>query len=38
MDVPAATRTGMKFRLRGQGLPMWQRATRGDLFLQVQVA
>jgi molecular chaperone DnaJ len=38
LDVPAATRTGMKFRLRGQGLPMWQRATRGDLFLQVQVA
>jgi molecular chaperone DnaJ len=38
LDVPAATRTGMKFRLRGQGLPVWQRATRGDLYLQVQVA
>jgi molecular chaperone DnaJ len=37
LDVPAATRTGMKFRLRGQGLPVWQRAERGDLYLQVQV-
>jgi curved DNA-binding protein CbpA len=26
LDVPASTRTGMKFRLRGQGLPLWQRA------------
>jgi molecular chaperone DnaJ len=37
LDVPASTRTGMKFRLRGQGLPLWQRADRGDLYLQVQV-
>lgn len=38
LDVPADTRSGMKFRLRGQGLPVWQRADRGDLYLQVQVA
>ena len=37
LDVPASTRTGTKFRLRGQGLPVWQRTARGDLYLRVQV-
>ena len=37
LDVPPATRTGMRFRLQGQGLPQWRRETRGDLFLKIAV-
>jgi molecular chaperone DnaJ len=37
LDVPPGTRDGMRFRLPGQGLPRWQGAGRGELYLLVAV-
>ncbi len=37
LNVPAGTRSGARFRLRGQGLPSWGGRARGDLFLVVGV-
>ncbi len=37
LNVPKSSRAGDKFRLRGQGIPAWGGATRGDLFLAVAV-
>lgn len=37
LNVPAGTRSGARFRLRGQGLPDWAGGARGDLFLVVGV-
>ncbi|MCA9537577.1 MAG: J domain-containing protein [Myxococcales bacterium] len=37
MNVPVGTRTGDRFRLRGQGLPAWGGGAVGDLYLTVAV-
>jgi len=37
LDVPPGTRDGMRFRLPGQGLPRWQGAGCGELYLLVAV-
>ncbi|HEY4284319.1 MAG TPA: J domain-containing protein [Chthoniobacterales bacterium] len=36
LKIPAGTRSGQRFRLRGRGLP-GSSATRGDLYVEVQV-
>ncbi|MCB9536456.1 MAG: hypothetical protein H6704_09340 [Myxococcales bacterium] len=36
VTVPAGTKTGRRFRLRGQGLPVWGGQGNGDLFLDVE--
>ncbi len=37
LKVPATTRSGATFRLRGQGLPRWGGGQRGDLYLVVEI-
>jgi DnaJ-class molecular chaperone len=37
VTVPAGTRPGTRFRLRGQGLPRWGGGERGDVFLRIAV-
>ncbi len=36
VTVPPGTVTGRRFRLRGQGLPVWGGQGNGDLFLDVE--
>jgi|SRR5690554_2123134 len=37
MKVPAGTQTGEIFRLKGQGLPILNRSTKGDLYVRIVV-
>jgi curved DNA-binding protein len=39
MKIPAATQNGKTFRIKGKGLPVYDKAGQfGDLYVQVQVA
>jgi molecular chaperone DnaJ len=35
--VPPSTRSGQRFRLKGKGAPHPRQASRGDLFVDVQI-
>jgi DnaJ-class molecular chaperone len=37
VHVPPQTRSGDRFRLRGQGIPVWQGVEIGDVYLSVMV-
>lgn len=37
LKVPAGTQSGTQFRLRGKGLPILNKRTRGDVIVQVMV-
>lgn len=37
VNVPAGTQPGTVFRLRGEGLPFFQKSQRGDYFLTVDI-
>lgn len=37
LKVPAGTQSGTMFRLRGNGMPILNRTSRGDLMVRVQV-
>ncbi|MGM0591219.1 MAG: molecular chaperone DnaJ [Halobacteriota archaeon] len=37
MDVPKATQSGERFRLKGKGMPRLRGRGRGDLFVTVQI-
>lgn len=37
LKIPAGTQSGSSFRVRGQGMPVLQSSSRGDLFIRVDV-
>jgi len=37
LKIPAGTQSGSTFRVRGQGMPVLQSSSRGDLFIRVEV-
>lgn len=37
LKIPAATQSGTTFRVKGQGMPVLQSTTRGDLFIRTKV-
>jgi molecular chaperone DnaJ len=37
LRVPEGTQTGARFRIKGKGVPVLNRSTKGDLFVDVQV-
>ena len=37
VKIPAGTRSGARFKLRGQGAPVVGRSTRGDEYVHVHV-
>jgi molecular chaperone DnaJ len=37
LKVPEGTQTGTRFRIKGKGVPVLHRSTKGDLFVEVQV-
>ena len=37
LKVPAGTQSGTVFRLRGKGMPVLNRGTKGDLLVTIQV-
>lgn len=37
MKIPAGTQTGEVFRLKGQGLPILNRSSKGDLYVRIVV-
>jgi molecular chaperone DnaJ len=37
LKIPAGTQSGSTFRVRGQGMPVLQSSSRGELFIRVEV-
>jgi molecular chaperone DnaJ len=37
LKVPEGTQTGTRFRIKGKGVPVLHRSSKGDLFVEVQV-
>ena len=37
VKIPEGTQTGRQFRLKGKGMPVMQRKTAGDMYIQVEV-
>ena len=35
--IPAGTQSGKQFRLKGKGMSILRRASRGDMIVQIQV-